>query len=467
MTGIKHILSIVLCLGGLAAQASMESITRSEMETVLAPYQEFLTPEEQRLQEQPLHIESDFSGPLSILQGLTDEESTQFTIVFPKRFKLELGLESSSLEKHSIEVLHKERIEQPFSDWAVLKVQLEGLRLGDKYHLQVFSQAGKLLDLREFEALDSRNPRAKFAAVSCAYDGFHVSGIWKSMIRQNPQVIFMIGDNVYADRLNWFSSEPADLRQLWRRYVETRRRIWFYRSKKLIPVLATWDDHDYGSNNENRNWVNKDKALKVFNTFYAQDPLKSSASFHSGPGVSFRWDAFDQHFIFLDGRTFKSPLDSKEDPGMLGQAQRQWLTQQFKTMTRPTWITSGMQFFGSYRGGNEAFQGEYPDQFQDFTAQLKAQEVPIYFMSGDVHYSEVMEIPEHFLGHPSLELTASSAHSFIVPGYHLRYSNPYRVRATSLFNFTLIKAWEGSNGLLRGKVKAFGAWDNIIFQYNF
>ena len=36
--------------------------------------------------------------------------------------------------------------------------------------------------------------------------------------------------------------------RLWRRHAEARMTLEIYYSKRLYPIFATWDDHDFGKN---------------------------------------------------------------------------------------------------------------------------------------------------------------------------------------------------------------------------
>ena len=61
--------------------------------------------------------------------------------------------------------------------------------------------------------------------------------IWKEIKAQHPKVFIMLGDNVYGDTYgNIHSLEMAYHKQAWA----------FEKAGLDFPVLAIWDDHDYG-----------------------------------------------------------------------------------------------------------------------------------------------------------------------------------------------------------------------------
>jgi hypothetical protein len=63
--------------------------------------------------------------------------------------------------------------------------------------------------------------------------------------------------------------DREDEANYWRRYVETRTKIAHFRLKRLTPTLTTWDDHDFGKNNADRRFRQKDLTKEIFEIFWA------------------------------------------------------------------------------------------------------------------------------------------------------------------------------------------------------
>ncbi|SVC01393.1 uncharacterized protein METZ01_LOCUS254247, partial [marine metagenome] len=61
--------------------------------------------------------------------------------------------------------------------------------------------------------------------------------IWEDIKAQNPEVFIMLGDNVYGDTY-------GNIHNLERAYQKQARA--FKKAGLDFPVLAIWDDHDYG-----------------------------------------------------------------------------------------------------------------------------------------------------------------------------------------------------------------------------
>lgn len=374
----------------------------------------------------------------SILQGMTDETSAQFSIVLPKNeeFRFEVGNAGT--------VTAIESVSRPTSDFLVHKFVADGLETGVDYSLKVYRANGDLADERTFRALDLQSSRARIALVSCAMDHLHKSDVWQQFENQAPDICFFLGDNVYADRKTLFEKvAEADPELLWNRYVETRNRVRFYFHRRLTPTLATWDDHDFGGNNIGKSYAHALASREIFHTFFAQHPRPELVS---GPGIAQRLSAFGADFYLLDGRSFR---DGPSVGGqILGVEQEEWLFRNLRA--RPTMLLNGSLFFGAYGSDLDSFEGQYSERFAQLKNQIRESGATVAFASGDVHYSEVMAIEAEQLGYPTFELVSSGIHSLTFPGIHDRYANPRRKIADSSPNFVIF-AGEFSSGRISGE----------------
>src|SRR5690606_10414733 len=104
--------------------------------------------------------------------------------------------------------------------------------------------------------------------------------MWLQILAQKPDAIFLIGDNLYANQ----PAKIASAEQILRRYAEARESIELFRASRLVPVLATWDDNDYGMNDGDRTWAFKTAVTGAFFGFFPQE--KAGAEFQRGPGIS-------------------------------------------------------------------------------------------------------------------------------------------------------------------------------------
>jgi hypothetical protein len=364
----------------------------------------------------------------SIMQGMTDEVSAQFSLLLPKSVNWQFDVVRKDGAKIQIQQ-SGDVASRPYSTYAAYRLTVEGLELGVPYVLQVKDAGGRVLDQRDFRSLDLSKPRVRIGFLSCILDLFHRDDIWNQLAAQDPEVLMFLGDNVYADRTSWLNKNPADEKQLWERYVQTRNRVAFYFQRRLIPVVATWDDHDFGTDNGDHTYFCKSESRRVFETFFPQSPRPSLTA---GPGIARKFSAFGADFFFMDGRTFRG-----ENGRMFGEEQERWLLD--NVGTNPAMILNGSQFFGAYTGA-ESYEGSYGTDFAPFLRKLRSTQGLFSFVSGDVHFSEVMDIEAGVLGYKTVEIVSSGIHSYTFPGHQYRFTNPRRRVTTGAHNFTVFDA---------------------------
>jgi alkaline phosphatase D len=341
----------------------------------------------------------------SILQGLTTDTFTKLTVDVPKDMRLQYELIDLS-NGQILPVTHLNRITRDHSSWGVDRLMFQELHLGHPYELRVYDTKNELLDSRRLSTLDLQKREARIAVLSCMLDYFpNKSEKWESFFRAKPDLCFFIGDNVYGD-IGMTSAGPA---MLWRRYIETRRRVPFYRAKILTPCLAVWDDHDFGKNDSDHTYPHKEDSLATFQAFFGQD--ESVGPYSRGPGVSSQLTAFGHQFIFLDNRYYRGTLING-DRSYWGEDQSKWWQQQMRQSANPVWLMQGCQFFGGYSRKNQSFEKNFQNDFMRFKNVMRSANRPSLLLAGDIHFTEVMQIESEQLGYPTYELTSSSMHSF-------------------------------------------------------
>ena len=365
---------------------------------------------------------------LSILQGLTSIREVEFSVIAPKQSSMRFELRSQEGEVLAPEEIKK--IERDFSTWAVYKILF--LRDQEKdFNLYAFENE-KLVDQRLIGKGQTAPSTLRLGVISCIDDGYTTQfKIWDELVKQRPEYVLMIGDNVYADRSSNGDAIEVTPQTLWERYLDTRLSLPFFFHQKLIPVHSLWDDHDYGVNNGGAEFPHKDASKEIFETFFAQS--LSTETWSKSFGVGGLLSMGDFNLYFLDGRYFRS----KDPAGQhLGTDQHKWLIKSLKEETQPSFLIKGDQFFGGYHRF-ESFEGNHPQEFNTFVADLKALGTPITFLSGDRHLSEIMQFPRSMFGLPTFEITSSPMHARTFAGEAVK--NPWRVvQDNSHVNFTMV-----------------------------
>ncbi len=371
---------------------------------------------------------------VSILQLATNETSVEFNVLLDRSQEAEFIVIKPNGE--TVQSTAKIMVERPSSEWVMHQVQFTGLPTGSEDFQLIVKSRGRVLDQRIFRLFSNQGERLRFVVGACAdiRQSEHQAKMWASVAAQNPEWVFLIGDNVYAAQ---DEAEITDAAQLWQRYVDHRRTLDLYRWKKLIPVHSVWDDNDYGQKDGGTSYALKTEAQAIFKAFFL--PAFPIDNVIPGPGIATRLQLRGMHFAFLDNRSFREhQLPEGEHFGI---EQEAWMLGALKSSQLPTWLISGDQFFGGYHKF-DSFEGRHPRAFENFLKQLKEVPTPFVFVSGDRHMTEVMQFPRALLGQLSFELTTSPLHGKTYPGSGTGVANPWRVVANdSSLNFMAIETW--------------------------
>jgi len=228
------------------------------------------------------------------------------------------------------------------------------------------------------------------AVGSCAHSAAPTQPVWAAVREAEPDVLLLLGDNVYAD-----TEDPERLAKALRRLG---RRPRFRRLTREVPVLATWDDHDFGPNDSDGRHARKDEVRQVTLDFFgaaADDPRRTRPD-----GLYGAWTLGSKgrrvQVVLLDTRYDLSPRAPRTDGGVgryapgpgqvLGDAQWAWLEEVLEEPAELRIIGSSIPFATEYTGWET--WSNFPDE------QLRMLEMlrdvgPVLVVSGDVHYGEL------------------------------------------------------------------------------
>ncbi len=383
------------------------------------------------------------SQPFAILQGPSSESVAQFALTAPLSENVQVRIVDS--RGHEYPTYGEVRHRHPgFSD-EVIQVMVEGLNQHEIYQLQV--QGLRQSDVRLFRTTPKVKARPWIITTSCMSDSIHNSGLWDQVERYSADLMVFLGDAVYVDRPFLLSSRiPENKSDVWQRHLETRKTLQVFRHEFLTPIVAVWDDHDYGFDAAMGQHPLGEVVFEVFNVFFPQREIPGT--FERGPGMSSSYRGLSQHLLLLDGRSFRE-TDSFNP--IFGKDVEAWAAKQAQG-GGVIWLGTGIQYFGGYLK-KDSFEYDNPTAFSQFIKRLSQLPARFIFLSGDIHFSEVMEIEKEQLGYKTFEITSSSAHSATFPGRHLYYdmiglTNPRRLGATSTHNFVLLKPSLTDNALL-------------------
>ncbi|MGE3387806.1 MAG: hypothetical protein AB7K41_13845, partial [Bdellovibrionales bacterium] len=245
--------------------------------------------------------------PLAIIQGVTTSKQALFAILVPRGKSLTYLVLVDDKPRQLLSPLVTQK---DFSDWQMDQVQAANLSINENYELWLIDDDGVLWDRREFKSLNTEKSKPRLIVASCLDDSFakEQAVAWDKVRERKPDVIFLIGDTSHTDK--YANSEGTNPQILWNRHVDTRNLLAVFRWPKLVPVLATWDDHDYGLNDGDSRYPFKNESQQTFTTFFPRP--QSGEEWLAGPGVGGMWNGFSQRFLFLDNRSFRSPNNHEQ-----------------------------------------------------------------------------------------------------------------------------------------------------------
>ncbi len=242
--------------------------------------------------------------------------------------------------------------------------------------------------------------------------------IVESIYKAKPDFMLWLGDNYYLREADWDS------------WTGILHRITHTRSlPELQPLLgsvhhyAIWDDHDYGPNNSNRGFWNKQRTLAAFKLFW----VNPSFGIENEGGITTYFQWADVDFFLMDNRYFRAPNELADSyKPLLGDKQIEWLIDNLVTSNAPFKIIAiGGQTLNPVTGrGIETYQlfGEEKKKLFELIEKNKIEGV--IFLSGDRHHSEISKF-ERINAYPIYEITSSSLTAGVSPGKEEK--NPYRI----------------------------------------
>lgn len=349
----------------------------------------------------------------SIMQGSTDDTSTVLRLVYPNHIDPDIFITDS--KQNNIKISSLKEFKHEYYEFKSVHLSLKNLNPEELYTIKISSPGGRWKDERTFRTLKDKK-KMRILVASCLNDTFNEIGnkIWPEAFEHNPDVVFLIGDNIYADIYSGIyigSSIPSSPGHLWRRHVDHAMTLKLYRLKHLTPTFVTWDDHDYGLNNGDNTYKHKNEAKDIFKAFF---PTYENKYLKKGLGVGSLLTLAEQNFFFLDGRSFRDK-NTKKNGTHLGKEQTKWLFKKLASSEKLNWLIKGDQFFGSHHKF-EAFENDHPKDFQFFLKSLKDLGKRYVFLSGDRHLVEILKFTSKDVGFDIMEYTVSAVHTKVFEG---------------------------------------------------
>ena len=254
--------------------------------------------------------------------------------------------------------------------------------------LSILLSGGKQASAKS--AADIKGTVKRIAFGSCCEQD-NPQPIWKAIGETKPDVFLFIGDNIYAD--------TEDMALMESKYKLLGSKPEYAKFRSEVPVLATWDDHDYGINDGGNEYPKKEESKKLMLDFF-EEPKDSERRSRSGIYTSYSLGPKGQNLqiVLLDLRWFRTPLIFDKENGyvpnpdpkatMTGEQQWAWLEEELKKPADLRIIASGIQFASSeHRWEKWANYPADKKRMLDLIDKLKVKNAIL--ISGDMHFAEL------------------------------------------------------------------------------
>lgn len=233
--------------------------------------------------------------------------------------------------------------------------------------------------------------------------------MWSEIIAAEPDLFIWTGDIIYGD-----SHDPMVLKN---KYDKQKNKPGYQKLLQKVPVIGSWDDHDYGVNNGGKYFSKKEESKEQLLDFLDVD-VNNPVRKHKGVYQSYIYGPNDRQvkIMLLDCRSFRDTVyrhpETKADlvnpdGDVLGEEQWKWLEKELESSkAKVNIIVSGIQVIASeHRFEKWANLPKARKRLFDLIASVKPSKT--LFISGDRHIAELSKIDLKGLGYPLYDVTSS------------------------------------------------------------
>eukprot|EP01113_Clastostelium_recurvatum_P040848 TRINITY_DN6400_c0_g1_i5.p2 TRINITY_DN6400_c0_g1~~TRINITY_DN6400_c0_g1_i5.p2 ORF type:complete len:408 (+),score=58.12 TRINITY_DN6400_c0_g1_i5:1408-2631(+) len=233
----------------------------------------------------------------------------------------------------------------------------------------------------------------RFAFGSCNHHD-DPQPVWANILAYRPSVWAWLGDVVYADhRSTAFVWVPSSLEVMEERFKAQKNRQEYRALTDTVPVIGTWDDHDFGLNNGGKRFMNRSETQQLFLDFL-DEPSDSPRRRQEGVYGAWTYGTGDRKVmaILLDVRYGRDDPNS-HGGSIMSKEQWDWFEAVLKNSdARVHIIGSGIQVMPNDKAFSEKW-GHFPDSRARLIRAMSRVPNPI-LISGDVHYGELFDVSE-------------------------------------------------------------------------
>lgn len=297
---------------------------------------------------------------------------------------------------------------------------------------------------------------ARIAFGSCAHQSKE-QPIWDAILAARPDLLILLGDNVYLDTRN-----VEDMKA---KYAMLAAKPNFQKVRAEIPIVAIWDDHDFGENDAGGDYPMKEESRKLFCDFWgeAADSVRRSRAdgiytdYQFGPKgqrlqiilPDLRWNRTALKTIDMGGKDYETWAKARHAAGQtipgpyerlpedtatqLGETQWRWLEDRLAQPADLRILASSLQVVSDFPGW-EAWINFAHDHERLIDAIRRKKANGLFCISGDTHYAEISRLDLN-VPYPLWDFTSSGLTEVwpVLPPNARRVGEAYRAQ-----NFGLI-----------------------------
>ncbi|WP_269516144.1 alkaline phosphatase D family protein [Brevundimonas subvibrioides] len=296
--------------------------------------------------------------------------------------------------------------------------------------------------------------------------------IWDAVLAAEPDLFIFLGDNVYLD-----TRDPAVMR---RKYAELAAQPGFQKLKASVPILAIWDDHDYGENDAGADYPMKEETRRQFLDFFdepADSPRRTRDGIYTAPVFGpagrqvqillpdLRWNRTPLVPLELGNQDYGTWVQQRAQAGLstpgpymrnpemtatqLGETQWRWLEEQLSVPADIRILASSLQVLADFAG----WEGwiNFAHDHQRLIAAIRDRKANgLFCLSGDTHYAEISRLDVN-TPYPLWDITSSGLTEVwpVTPPNALRVGDVFRDQ-----NFGLLTiGWQGESPTVLAQIR--------------
>lgn len=304
----------------------------------------------------------------------------------------------------------------------VAKFHIEGLAPGTtyRYHIDKIEEGKATLiagGAPEFHFTTVPTNRSgqvfNVAFVSCVNDS--ADSVWQEMADHNLDLLCLGGDTPYLD--------TGDLSELRNKHRHLLQRPSLAALGKRVPIVGTWDDHDFGLNNGNGISAAgvKDNTRRAFLEYRVHDQYGSGDE-----GIYHKTDQGALEVFLLDPRWYSQTASSPVSPNQstcFGNEQWQWLLESLRSSEAPFKVLLQGQIWQDKKNSETDDMHTYYAERDALLDFIKQERIPgVVLVGGDIHVSRYLMHPQR-VGYDLHDFIISPGHTSVIPSLNVYHQD--------------------------------------------